>query len=198
MKIHLSFFFTLAIMLGACSKQEIGKQPLPVKQFPEMLITELNDAAVTDKQAQRLDLDQDGTADLLFSTWNIGNPNQHEDELLFFAASGTGSALFVGDHNNSPVYNKRDILPVLPARGYDWYIVSQVEMAMRNTGYAGDPYWEKAWKDASHQFLQVRVARNNGLYYGWVEVSMDKANSMLILHRSGISKIPGRAVKAGE
>jgi hypothetical protein len=70
-------------------------------------------------------------------------------------------------------------------------------MAMKNIGLVGQPYWEKPWKDAIHKFLAIRVHRNGQLYYGWVELSMDRSRSKLILHRSGISKIADKPVKAG-
>lgn len=197
MKISFLIISTLVI-LSACSKKDVVDPPkLPDNEFPEMLVTELNDAEVKQQEHQTLDLDKDGVNDLVFAIWYIGDPVEREDEVLFFAASGTQSSLMVGGENVSPRFSKNDIIPVNPIEGYNWYIVAQVEMAMKNIGYDAPPYWEKDWKDASHKYLAVQVKRANKLYYGWVEVSMDTANSKLILHRAAIAKQPGRAVKAG-
>jgi|GEM_PF-786203 len=200
MKILFIFSFAIAL-LASCSKRDVPldapvKLPPPGEDFPEMIITGLNDLEVEYQKTQRLDLDNDGIFDVMFAVWYIGNPNQHEDELLYFAASGTESALMVGSDNESPRFSKGDLIPVKPVDGHDWYIVSQVEMAMKNIGY-GQPYWEKAWKDVSHKFLAIRVQRSGQLYYGWIEVSMNKEKSTLILHRTGISKVADKAVKAG-
>jgi hypothetical protein len=186
-------------MLASCSKQGVPDLPVkpPVKDLPEMTVTELNDLEVEYQKSHRLDLDKDGVFDITFAVWYIGNPNEKEDELLYFAASGTESALMMGGENESPRFNKNDVIAPEPVAEHDWYIVSHAEMAMKNIGVAGQPYWEKSWKDASHKFLAIRVQRNAQWYYGWVEVSMNTSKSKLILHRTGISKIAGKAVKAG-
>lgn len=196
----LSILLSASFLLSACSKGDTRfEQPDkdPFVGFPEMLVTELNDAEVTDKKSFSLDIDHDGTKDFAFATWYIGNPNQQEDELLFFAASGISSSLMVGAENNSPRFAKNETIFVTPVPGYDWYIVSQVELAMKNIGMSGDPYWEKEWRTANHSYLAVNVKRDGKIYCGWVELSMDTENSKLILHRAAISKAPGRAVKVG-
>jgi hypothetical protein len=197
MKNFSLIIFTILIV-SACSKKDVVDPPkLPGNEFPEMLVTELNDAEVKHQQQQVLDLDKDAVNDLFFATWYIGDPVEQEDEVLFFAASGTQSALMVSAENASPKFSRNDIIPVNPVAGYNWYVVAQVEMAMKNIGFTAPPYWEKDWKDATHKFLAVQVKCADKLYYGWVEVSMDTANSKLILHRSAIAKQPGRAVKVG-
>jgi hypothetical protein len=195
----IPFLIASAVVLfSSCNKKDAVDIPLPPTDgFPEMLVTELYDAEVKHQQYQSLDLDKDGVTDLVFATWYIGDPVEHEDEILYFAASSIETSLMVAGENTSPRFNKNDVIPVKAVQGYEWYIVSQVEMAMKNIGYDIPPYWEKDWKDANHKFLAVQVKRNNKLYNGWVEVSMDTPHSRLILHRAAISKVPGRAVKAG-
>lgn len=186
------------ILFSSCKKKDAVDLPqAPVEKFPEMLVTELQDAEIKHEHSRSIDLDKDGVTDLVFATWYIGDPIEREDEILYFAASGTQTSLMIGGENASPRFNRNDVIPVKAVDGTEWYIVAQVEMAMKNIGFNGPPYWEKDWKDASHKFLAVQVNRNNQLYNGWVEVSMDKANSVLILHRAAVSMEPGRAVKAG-
>lgn len=198
----LFVFSSALLLLVSCTKRDAlpdipVKLPPPAIDLPDMIVTELNDLEVEYRKSQRLDLDHDGVIDLTFAVWYIGNPNEHEDELLYFAASGTQSSLMVSGENESPRFSKDEIIPVEPLAGHDWYIVSQVELAMKNIGMSGQPYWEKAWKDAQHKFLAVQVQRNGRSYYGWVEVSMNAASSKLILHRAAISKVADKAVKAG-
>lgn len=83
MKISFLIASTL-VLLSACSKKDaVNAPPPPVDEFPEMLITELNDAEVKYQQHQILDLDKDGINDLAFDTWYIGDPVEQEDELHF-------------------------------------------------------------------------------------------------------------------
>lgn len=194
----IPFLIASAVVLfSSCNKKDIIIDPPPAIGFPDMLVTELNDAEIKHEQYKTIDLDQDGVTDLVFATWYIGDPVEQEDEILYFASSSVKTSLMVAGENTSPRFNKSDVIPVKPVEGHEWYVVAQVEMAMKNIGYEIPPYWEKDWKDANHKFLAVQVNRNDKLYYGWVEVSMNKANSTLILHRAAISKEPGRAVKAG-
>jgi len=197
----LFLFASLVVLAASCSKKDtdIGHPAPdpPASPFPEMLVTELNDAEVSYAKSQAIDLNRDGMNDVVFATWYIGNPNQQEDEILYFAASSIETSLMTRAENNSPQYNQNDIIPVNAADGYDWFVVSQVELAMKNIGNTGAPYWEKEWKNASHKFLAVQVKKSNKLYYGWVELSMNTAQSKLVLHRAAISKEPARAVKAG-
>lgn len=197
MKNTLTAFLAL-VLLSGCSKDDFNEPPQkPVPDFPDMLVTELYDIEVKQNQSQVLDLDKDGINDLVFSTWAIGDPIEREDEILFFAASGTQSSLMVGEENQSPRFSHHDIIPVKPNQGYEWYIVAQVELALKNIGLDQPAYWEKEWKDVSHKFLAVQVNRAGKLYQGWVELSMDKTNSKLVLHRAAIAKEAGRNVKAG-
>jgi hypothetical protein len=186
------------LFLSSCNKKDLIEYPnKPAETYPEMLVTDLNDREVTQRQSQVLDLDKNGVTDVVFSTWAIGDPVEREDEILFFAASGTESSLMIGGENMSPRFSKHETIPVTPPQGYEWYIVAQVELAMKNIGYDNPPYWEKEWKDVSHKFLAIQVKRAGQLYHGWIELSMDTVNSKLILHRAAIAREAGRSVKAG-
>ena len=80
-----------ACMFCSCSKKDVIHPPkFPDNEFPDMLVTELHDIEVTQNKHQILDLDKDGVNDVVFATWLIGDPVEHEDELLFFAARFQG------------------------------------------------------------------------------------------------------------
>ncbi|MBO9658714.1 MAG: hypothetical protein J7527_07790 [Chitinophagaceae bacterium] len=199
MKILFIFSFTV-ILLSACSKRDaVIEKPVPddVRILPEMMITELNNAEVKQGQSMAIDLNRDGVRDIVFATWYIGNPNEKEDEVLFFASTGTESALMLGGENDSPRFGIDEMISEQPSSGFEWYVIGQAELAKKNIGLVGAPYWEKPWKNANHEFLSLRVKKNNAWYYGWVEVSMDTANSKLILHRAAIGMVEGKAVKTG-
>ncbi|MHA4847331.1 hypothetical protein ACX0G7_24415 [Flavitalea antarctica] len=196
--IKLSLIALTFLTLTACNKADLPEPPKqPGDAFPEMLVTELNNREVTQQQSQVVDLNKDGVNDVVFSTWAIGDPVEQEDEILFFAATGTESSLMIGGDNMSPRFSKNETIAVTPPNGYEWYIVAQVELALKNIGNSIPPYWEKDWKDVSHKFLAVQVKRSGLLYHGWIELTMDTINSKLILHRAAIARQAGRAVRAG-
>jgi hypothetical protein len=195
--------YVLALVTGlvtSCSKDEIpgpSKRP-PVGSQPEMLYTDLNNRELKFQQAQLIDLNNDGSADIGFSTWYIGDPLEKEDEVLFFAGSYVHSNLLVDDANGSPAFNLGDAIPVNDYPGHNWYQVAQVEMALKNTPESGQSYWEGPWKQVSHKYLAIQVVKDNKRYNGWIEVSFDTAGEKLVLHKAAISKVAEKAVIAGK
>lgn len=187
-----------ALSLAACKKDGAPTPSKPVKPQPEMIYTDLQNRELKFQQAQTIDLNNDGTADIGFSTWYIGDPVEHEDEILFFAGSYVHSHLLVDETNGSPVFRSGDEIPVSNYPGHIWYQVAQVEMAMKNTPESGQPYWEGAWKQVSHQYLAIQVAKGGKRYNGWIEVSFDTAGEKLVLHKAAISKEAEKAVVAGK
>lgn len=198
----MKIVYVLALVTGlmtSCSKDEtpIPAKP-PVGSQPEMLYTDLQNRELKFQQAQLIDLNNDGSADIGFSTWYIGDPLEKEDEVLFFAGSYIHSNLLVNDANGSPAFNLGDAIPVNDYPGHNWYRVAQVEMALKNTPESGQSYWEGVWKQVSHKYLAIQVVRENKRYNGWIEVSFDTAGEKLVLHKAAISKEAEKAVVAGK
>ncbi|NII24358.1 hypothetical protein HB364_04680 [Pseudoflavitalea sp. X16] len=187
-----------ALSLAGCKKDGAPAPSKPVKPQPEMIYTDLQNRELKFQQAQVIDLNKDGAADIGFSTWYIGDPVEREDEVLFFAGSYIHSLLLVDDANGSPAFKSGDVIPVSNYPGHTWYQVAQVEMAMKNTPESGQPYWEGAWKQVSHQYLAIQVVKEGKRYNGWIEVSFDTAGEKLILHKAAICKEAEKAVVAGK
>lgn len=193
------YILVLAVLgLGACKKDGTPGPSKPAKPQPGMIYTDLQNRELKFQQAQVIDLNQDGTADIGFSTWYIGDPVEHEDEVLFFAGSYIHSHLLMDEANSSPVFKPGDEIPVNNYPGHAWYQVAQVEMAMKNTPASGQPYWEGAWKQVNHQYLAIQVVKEGKRYNGWIEVSFDTAGEKLVLHKAAISKEAEKAVVAGK
>ncbi len=193
--------YTLALiilLISSCRKDNSDEPQDPGNQLPAMLYTDLHNRELKFQQSQSIDLDQDGTIDIAFSTWYIGDPVEKEDEVLFFASSYVHSNLLVNDNNGSPAFNPGDIIPVNNYPGYHWYQVSQVEMALKNTPVSGPPYWEGNWKQVSHKYLAIQIVKENKRYNGWIEVSFDTADEKMVLHKSAVSKESEKAVSAGK
>ena len=186
-------------LMTSCRKNEVSDPPeQPGNQQPEMIYTDLQNRELKYQQAQLVDLDKDGSADIGFSTWYIGDPIEKEDEILFFAGSYIHSNLLINEANGSPAFNLGDNIPVGNYSGYNWYQVSQVEMALKNTPATGQPYWEGAWKQVSHKYLAIQVVKEARRYNGWIEVSFDTAGEKLVLHKAAISKEAEKAIVAGK
>jgi hypothetical protein len=163
-----------------------------------MLYTDLQNQEMKQNKPQFIDLDKNGSNDIGFATWFIGDPIEKEDEVLFFAASYEHSNLLAGDNNNSPVFKLGDTIPVGNKGAYSWYQVAQIEMARKNIGLQNPPYWELDWKQVSHKYLAIQVVRDNKRYNGWIELSFDTAGEKLILHKAAICKEANKAVIAGD
>lgn len=183
----------------SCSKEKAPDphQP-PVYQQPEMIYTNLQDRELKAKNAQLIDLNKDGTMDIGFSTWHIGDPLEKEEEILFFAGSYVHSSLLIGGINESPLFKTGELMEAKQYPRHEWYIVGQVEMAIKNIPLQGLPYWEGPWRLASHRYLAIRVNKQGLEYHGWIEVSFDTTGEKLILHKAAISKEPGKPVYAGK
>jgi hypothetical protein len=196
-----SYVLSGLLLLAACRKDDTsipGKpSPGPVP-LPEMLYTDLKNKEMKHQQPQFVDLDNDGSKDIGFGTWYIGDPLEKEDEVLFFAGSYVHSNLLLGENNNSPIFKQGDTIPVSNKGGYDWYQVGQVEMARKNIGEQGPPYWELDWRQVSHKYLAIQVMRDNKRYNGWIEVSFNTAGEKLILHKAAISKEAEKDIIAGK
>lgn len=188
-----------ATLIISCGKDNTLKAPQePEKPLPEMLYTDLQNRELKFQQTQLIDLNHDGTIDIGFSTWYIGDPVEKEDEVLFFAGSYVHSNLLMNNANGSPAFNAGDTIPVNNYPGHNWYQVAQVEMALKNTPATGPSYWEGDWKQVNHKYLAIQVVSGNKRYNGWIEVSFDTTGEKLVLHKSAISKEAEKAVVAGK
>lgn len=196
----MKIVYALALVttcVTACRKDKTPGSDNPVRQ-PEMIYTDLQNRELKFQQAQVIDLNKDETADIGFSTWYMGDPMEKEDEVLFFAGSYVHSNLLVNEANGSPIFRKGESIPIANYPGHNWYQVAQVEMATKNTSETGQPYWEGAWKQVSHQYLAIQVVKEGRKYNGWIEVSFDTAGEKLILHKAAISKEADKSVMAGK
>ena len=103
----------------------------------------------------------------------------------------------MNSNENAPVLQKGELVPLENFGGYNWYEVSQIELAQKVTGMTGEPFWEGLWKSSNHDYLPVQILVNNQRFNGWVELSFDINSEKIILHKAAISKLPERFVIAG-
>ncbi|RYZ28950.1 MAG: hypothetical protein EOP49_41025 [Sphingobacteriales bacterium] len=187
--------FLIAALLFVSCKKEKALVPTPPPAQPQMRHMPLNDIAVHTGRARSLDVDGDGTTDFAFYVQLVGDPVLQIDKMQFCVGSGVKRNLLVNDANETPLLQPNDEVKAAHA-GFNWWEVSESVLAEKRIGWT-ETWWDGLWKNAKHRFLAVQVQKPEGLYHGWVELSMDTSNSKLILHRAAIAKQAGRAVRAG-
>ncbi|HEV7782542.1 MAG TPA: hypothetical protein VGO58_14810 [Chitinophagaceae bacterium] len=191
------YFLLVLVLAISCSDKEEVAPPAP-PSHPAMKYTELNGREVNFTQSQVLDVDNDGVNDFVFYVLPIGDPIFKQDKMRFLLGSLEHTLLFVdGTDNSSPILNKGAAISISNQLPFEWWEVSEVFLAEKITENDNSFHWEGAWKNASHQYISIQVKKNNLRYNGWVELSFDTAGQKLLLHKSGISLVGEREVKAG-
>ncbi|TCJ17597.1 hypothetical protein EPD60_05225 [Flaviaesturariibacter flavus] len=197
-----TFFLLPGLLLfAACKKSDTPPAPTPVPapapitNHPQMRYTDLNDFAVTAQRSKGLDIDGNGSYDFVFYVQRVGDPQLAIDKVQYNATSGIGRNLLLNDQDESPVLRQYDSI-TLSHPGFNWWQISETVLAEQRIGNT-DTWWEGLWRNVRRQYLPVQVERGNGRFNGWVEVSMDKDNHRLLLHRAAISLEAGKTVRAG-
>ena len=185
----------LAIILSACSKPTPVK-PTPVS--PNMTYLNFSDTAILFDRNASFDLDGNGEKDIRFSTLLVGDPISQQDKKQWLAVCSFNTNLPVNTNENIPVLNLDDQIPTNNFSGYNWYNATGIVLSQKVIGVSAAPFWEGAWKDASHRFIPIQLKKNSLLYNGWVEVSFDKLQEKLILHKSAMSQEAAKTVLAGK
>ena len=185
----------LIIILSACSKPPVKP---PTDDYPKMTYLNFSDSAVLFDRSALFDLDGNGEKDIRFSTLLVGDPLSQQDKRQWLAVCSFNTSLPVNTNENIPVLNLDDLIPINNFSGYSWYNAPGIVLSQKVTGMSAAPYWEGAWKDASHRFIPIQLKKNSLLYNGWVEVSFDKLQEKIILHKSAMSQEPDKSVLAGK
>ena len=189
-------YFILAglLALSACHKTTIEQ---PAETPPVMDYTEFNQE-ISFGQSFFVDIDQNGSKDFLFYTELVGDPILKRDYRQFHIGSSYAASLAVDSiTDETPALAKNTAISFGSPQGFNWYNASGVWLARKVIGTTEAPFWEGGWKNASHQFLAVRVDRAGLGYYGWLEVSFDSNAEKVILYRAAICREAGREIKAG-
>ena len=185
----------LVIFLSSCSKPPPEE---PTTVYPKMTYLNFSDSAVFFDRSASFDLDGNGEKDMRFSTQLVGDPLSQQDKRQWLAVCSFNTSLPVNTNENIPVLNLDDLIPINNFSGYSWYNAPGIVLSQKVTGISAAPYWEGAWKDASHRFIPIQLKKNSLLYNGWVEVSFDKLQEKIILHKSAMSQEPDKSVLAGK
>jgi hypothetical protein len=194
-KAKLSALFT--VLLAGCQKDEVIPAPTPAPvPAPAIRYTDLGNTPIFNMYGKSIDIDGDATNDFYFQALPVGDPVLGRERLQFYAYSKIHSSLLNDAVDQSPMLDHSALITT-SFTGYTWYEISAVVLAEEIRPDNAASYWEGSFKNASHKYLPVRIQRNNLYYFGWIELSMDKENRKLILHRAGMSTEAGKEIKAG-
>lgn len=196
MRNHFCFFIVLLVLLAGCTKETAEAPPAKVPSTPAMTYVNLKDSAIQFGRLAYLDLDLDGTRDILFHTQLVGDHLNQQDKRQWLATTTLYTNLPVDAGENLPVMNIDDVVPVQDFSGYSWGN-GGVVLAQQVIGMTGEPYWQGTWKQANRKYLPVQIVKGNLLFNGWVMLSFSTDSDKLILHSAAISQQPNKDVKAG-
>lgn len=179
-------------MAFACNKEDELKPEQPTMQY-----TNLQNAEVRFNEFKNVDMDGDGKNDFLFQTLLVGDPILKRDRKQFYAFSKIGTYLLVDAQEQAPVLNSGDAIMVNNYLSAEWYEIAATVLAEKIIEENGSSHWEGAWKNTTHRYLPVQVAKNGLRYTGWIELSFDAELEKIILHRAAISTVAQTDSKAG-
>jgi hypothetical protein len=189
------YFFSavLLMVIAGCKKDSV--QPIPVPVHPLMFYKDLGNFEVSKGLSLTLDFDNDGISVCSFSVQLVGDPIMKVDKLQYYVSSRIKRNLLNDQNDESPILNKYDLIKN-EHPGYTWYELSFILLTQKIISDGGNT-WLGLWKNADHKYLPFQIVKDNNLFHGWIELSMNTVTGKLILHRSGISTEANKEVKAG-
>lgn len=187
---------TVTLMLVACGKEK-PLEPVvpPPSSHPLMAYKDLQNKEVKYGKYQYIDVDNDGSGDILFDVLLLGDPVLQRDRVQFYANSRVKRNLLNNSVDESPMLNKGDTISKKHP-GYDWWEISAIVLAEKIITDNGTS-WQGLWKNADHKYLPIQFEKNSKLYHGWIELSFNTAEEKLILHKAAISTEEEKSVQAG-
>jgi len=188
------FFLLIVFSLAACEKKDLVQPP---PQEVEMEYKDLLQSEIGYRQFLRLDLDNNGSIDIVFTTYHIGDPLMQMDKIQFCANSYIDCYLPVKADNDVQMLSAGDLIQTRNTESHEWFHISQLVMAQKNIPLTGSVFWSGSWKGANHNYLPFQLDKQGKRYNGWIELSYDMTNEKIILHRAAISKVANVDIKAG-
>jgi hypothetical protein len=192
-------FWALAFLslLSSCKKE--GPANGPAVPPVETIRIDLGQKEIQYGAAPVLiDLDNDGTRDLIFTITLVGDPLSGVVKRKFMAGSGVNSLFAVNEQQQVPCMNKGESIPLHNFNGYEWDLVSAVMLVERWENATGQITWHGNWKDAVKKYLPLQIVIDNMRHIGWVELSIDISSQKVVLHKAAFTKDPGKEIKTGD
>lgn len=186
----------LIIVLALCLLASCSKEPeQKPEEKKEVIYKNLGNKDVDYENSMHLDLNDDGTEDLIFAASVI--ENYLVEKLEFRAYTLNGSQLL--SKNMIPkVFNKDELITSVNNHPYEWSSKNAFLAYRLYTDDPSRPAWEGAWMDKTNKYLGVKIKSPNAFHTGWVRISAGGMLSKLILHDYAYNKVTSKDIKAGE
>jgi hypothetical protein len=189
---YLMAGIAVLMIMSACKKETVEN---PVNDHPKMNYTVLN-LELKSWSSKGVDIDGDNKKDFAFEVFPVGDAVQQRDKYKFYAYSTIHTSLLSNDLDFPPMLETGEMVkPLHP--GYSWWPITASELAQKVVPVNGPIYWEGVFKNASKKYLPIKMTKNDLDYFGWIELSIDQAESKLIVHRIALSTEAGKVVKTG-
>ncbi len=201
----LSFIalFSMSIATVSCTKNCDPLMTVPPGMDSlvnkTMIHKNLQDTEVKFQQRTfAIDLDSNGTKDLIFGVMLVGDAVNKQDKYMFMVTSGIDTRLPVNANEQVPVLQKGDKIPVDNIPAYNWYELSSVMLMQKVVTVNMGNYWEGNWKSASRKYLPFQHKLNGKKYNGWVEMTLNPNQEKAIIHSYAICKSPEKDIYIGK
>jgi hypothetical protein len=192
-------FLSCLVVLYSCKKNpELLPIQEPPQVPPEMNFINLEDTAVRFNRAIILDIDNDGTKDIYFTTLLVGDPVLQQDKMQWLVTGAFDTNFPVDASESIPVLRLNDAITVNNMPEYKWYNASSILLAQKILSITLPPYWSGDWKDANHRYVPFQLIKAAGIYNGWVEIGFDAQNEKLVLHKAAVCKEMNKDIRAGK
>jgi hypothetical protein len=188
----------MVALTAGCAKEPLApEQPRP-EPVPATEKMELNKSVKFGSSTFRLDIDKDGYNDLLFGYMLVGDASLKVDRYQLITVSPLTVAMPINASEEVALLEKSQPIPMQQNTGFEWYNASSTVLFEKIVSNTAAPLFRGPLTGSTRKYLPLQVFRQGKVYNGWVEISADPEQLTVNIHSAGISKLPDRAIKAGE
>jgi hypothetical protein len=183
MKQLIFYCFSAIVLLQGCSS--VNEPDLET-----IVYIDLGDVKIGYNQTFIMDIDADGNAEFFSSTLLIAN--EVGDHLNFLISPYRYSQV-QGNDNRMAILNESEQI-----KEGNLFFKDLHPLAVK-TITQNESYWSGEWMNAERNYAGIRFRlKGQGYHYGWVRMSVDKVNDVLIIHDMAYHSIQNSGIKAGE
>lgn len=181
---QLKFYcFSAILFLQSC-----GNVSEP--ELETIVYINLGDIQIGYYKSFSLDIDFDEDAEFYFSTLFVADAiGDH----LSFRMSPRRLNQAYGIDNQLIVLNKGEQIRTSDSFFRDLHPLT-VKTITQN-----ESYWSGDWMNADHNYAGIRFRlKGQGYHYGWLRISVDQVNGVMIIHDMAYNSIENSGINAGE
>lgn len=189
----------LLVVVGCKKTQEIALPQNPSNPIADMVYANYGNKQITPHPQTNtfLDIDKNGTIDVGLSTTLVGDPINVVDKLKFDVLSNFYTSMPINVNDEIFPLNYGDSIPIKDFNNSEWYNGCRITLFERHE-YSNPPMkWFGNWLNAINKYVPFQILKNNKRYNGWLQISEDKSNNAIILHKSAYCTTPEKGIKAG-